>query len=112
MSRSFSSLTTSPADCQHSSGSLATQVLTTRSSAGGDIGCTCEIGCGSSRKIAEMRDACVAPENASRVAGPDATSQGFSSSGFLVFSTDLSFPDRGVGFEACAGRVSVWRGGC
>jgi hypothetical protein len=31
-------LPTSPAFCQRSSGSLARQVITTRSSAGGDIG--------------------------------------------------------------------------
>ena len=48
----------SPADCQRSSGSLARQVRTTRSSAGGDIGWTCEIGGGSSRRIAEMSEAC------------------------------------------------------
>ena len=36
----FSSFPTSPADCQRSSGSLARHVLTTRSSAGGDMGWT------------------------------------------------------------------------
>ena len=57
-----SSLATSPADCQRSSGSFSRQVRTTRSSAGGVMGETCEISGGSSRKIEEIRDACVVPE--------------------------------------------------
>jgi hypothetical protein len=36
----------------------------TRSSDRGDIGATCEIGAGSSRRIEEMSDARLAPENA------------------------------------------------
>ena len=52
---------TSCADCQRSSGSLARQVLTTRSSAGGVIGWTTEIGCGSDVMIAEIRDAWLVP---------------------------------------------------
>ena len=55
---------TSAALCQRWSGSLAKQVPMTRSSAGGDIGRICETGFGSSRRITEMRDARVDPENA------------------------------------------------
>ena len=48
----LSSLLKSPALCQRSSGSLARQVRTTRSSAGGVMGWTVEIGAGSSFMIA------------------------------------------------------------
>src|SRR5437899_182015 len=50
--------------CQRSSGSLIKQFFTTRSSAGGVIGWTAEIGLGSSRKIAEIREAWLDPVNA------------------------------------------------
>lgn len=59
-----SSSLTSFADCQRSSGSLARQFLTTRSSAGGDIGWIEEIGTGSLDMIAVMSDAWLVPENA------------------------------------------------
>jgi len=59
-----SSFPTSPALCQRSSGSFARQVATTRSSAAGDIGWTCEIGAGSSFMIAEISDAWLVPEKA------------------------------------------------
>ena len=52
-----SSRRTSAALCQRSSGSLARQVLTTRSRAGGDIGCAVEIGAGSADMIAVISDA-------------------------------------------------------
>src|SRR6266700_2095432 len=55
---------TSCAVCQRSSGSFARQTLTTRSSAGGDIGVTAEIGCGSEARIAATMLACVFPANA------------------------------------------------
>ena len=60
----FNSLPRSPAFCQRSSGSFARQRRTTRSSAGGVIGATAEMGAGSSFMIEEISDACVAPENA------------------------------------------------
>src|SRR5262249_24822233 len=52
-----SSRLTSAALCQRSSGSLARQVLTTRSSTGGDMGCTVEIDGGSVVMIEEINDA-------------------------------------------------------
>ena len=55
---------TSRAVCQRSSGSLARQVRTTRSSAGGLIGESVEIAAGSSFMIDEMSDAWDEPENA------------------------------------------------
>ena len=60
----FSSLPDRAAFCQRSSGSFARQRLTTRSSAGGVIGDTAEIGAGSSFMIDEMSEAWLAPENA------------------------------------------------
>jgi hypothetical protein len=62
----LSSLPRSAAFCQRSSGSFAKHFFTTRSSAGGDIGVTCEIGGGSSFMIEEISDACVPPANALR----------------------------------------------
>src|SRR5262249_37392137 len=59
-----SSRPTSAADCQRSSGSFARHVFTTRSSAGGDIGCTVEIAGGSAVMIEEISEAWLAPENA------------------------------------------------
>ena len=59
-----SSLPTSPADCHRSSGSFARHVLTTRSSAGGVIGCSVEIGGGSELMIDEISDAWLVPSNA------------------------------------------------
>src|SRR4030095_13736109 len=56
-----SSLTTAPADCQRSSGSLARQVLTTRSNAGGVMGWIAEIGGGSAVLIEGISDARLAP---------------------------------------------------
>jgi hypothetical protein len=55
---------TSAALCHRSSGSFARQVLTTRSSAGGEIGRTAEIGAGSSFMIDEMSEAWVLPSKA------------------------------------------------
>ena len=52
-----SSLAMSPADRQRSSGSFARQVLTTRSSPGGVIGCSVAIGGGSDDMIAVIKDA-------------------------------------------------------
>ena len=60
----LSSLPRSAAFCQRSSGSFARHRRTTRSSAGGVIGATAEMGAGSSFMIDEISDACVAPENA------------------------------------------------
>ena len=57
---------TSRAVCHRSSGSLARQVRTTRSSAGGLIGESDEIGAGSSFMIDEISEACDAPVNAFR----------------------------------------------
>src|ERR1700693_802174 len=51
---------------KRSSASLARQVLTTRSSAGGVIGWSAAIGAGSSFMIAEISDAWLAPEKAFR----------------------------------------------
>ena len=62
----FSSSMTSWAVCQRSSESLARHVLTTRSSAGGDIAWIVEIGDGSSFMIAEMSEAWLMPEKALR----------------------------------------------
>ncbi len=59
-----SSRLTSAALCQRSSGSLARQVRTTRSSAAGTPAATREIGAGSSFMIDEISDAWLAPENA------------------------------------------------
>src|SRR5689334_2302268 len=61
-----SSLLTSCALCQRSSGSLARQVFTTRSRAGGVIGTTVEIGGGSRSRIAAIVLARLDPENAFR----------------------------------------------
>ena len=59
-----SSFLTSRALCQRSSGSLARQVATSRSRAGGDIAATDEIGSGSFDMIAVTSDAWLAPLNA------------------------------------------------
>ena len=56
----LSSLPRSAAFCQRSSGSLARHFFTTRSSAGGDMGCTDEIGGGSADMIAVISDAWLA----------------------------------------------------
>src|ERR1700693_1770329 len=61
-----SSLPRSPADCQRSSGSLARQVLTTRSNPGGDSGWTVEIGAGSLDMIAVISEAWLVPAKAFR----------------------------------------------
>ncbi len=55
---------TSCAVCQRSSGSLARQVLTTLSNAGGVIGATVDTGGGSVPMIDEINDAWLLPENA------------------------------------------------
>src|SRR5436190_18982567 len=55
---------TSCAVCQRSSGSFARQPCTTRSSAGGDIGCTVEMGCGSDARMAATMLAWLLPVNA------------------------------------------------
>ena len=55
---------TSCAVWNRSSGSFERHVLTTRSSAGGVMGWTAEIGCGSVCRIAPIRDAWLTPENA------------------------------------------------
>src|SRR6266851_2803990 len=55
---------TSCAVCQRSSGSFDKQPWTTRSSAGGDIGCTADIGCGSDARIAATMLAWLLPLNA------------------------------------------------
>ena len=60
----LSSLPTSAALCQRSSGSLARHVFTTRSSAGGDIGCDREIGGGSRRHDRRDQRRLARPENA------------------------------------------------
>ena len=60
----LSSLPRSAAFCQRSSGSFARHFFTTRSSAGGDIGCTVEIAGGSLDMIAVISDAWLAAENA------------------------------------------------
>ena len=59
-----SSAATSWALCQRSSGSLARQVRTTRSSAGGARGARAESGGGSDPMIAEIRLAWLLPSNA------------------------------------------------
>ncbi len=59
-----SCLPTSPALCQRSSGSFARQVLTIRSRTAGEEGSTVETGGGSVCRIAPIRDAWLAPENA------------------------------------------------
>src|SRR5262245_7188002 len=60
----LNSLPTSPALCQRSSGSFAMQVFTTRSKAGGDMGCTVDIDGGSEVMIEEINEAWLVPENA------------------------------------------------
>ena len=55
---------TSCAVCQRSSGSFAMQVLTTRSRAGGDMGCTAEMGCGSEARMAATMLAWLLPVKA------------------------------------------------
>ncbi len=60
----FSSLPMSWALCHRSSGSLARQVLTIRSKAGGAIGETWVMGSGWLDMIAEISDAWLVPENA------------------------------------------------
>jgi hypothetical protein len=52
------------ADCHRASGSLATQMRTTRSRACGEAGCSEEIGDGSADMMALIREAWLAPENA------------------------------------------------
>ena len=52
------------ADCSRSSGSFAKQLFTVPSSAGGNKGCTLEIGSGSAARIAAMVYAVVLPSNA------------------------------------------------
>src|SRR5690242_15805059 len=59
-----SSLLMSWALCQRSSGSLARQVFTTRSRAGGVIGCTMDRAGGSEDMIEEINEAWLAPEKA------------------------------------------------
>jgi hypothetical protein len=54
----------SRADCQRSSGSFDKHFLTTRSSAGGVIGCSCAIGGGSVVKMAAIKLARLFPLNA------------------------------------------------
>ncbi len=62
----FSSSSTSCIDWRRSSGSLARQVRTRRSSPGGDSGWTEAIGGGSRSRIEAIRLACVLPSNALR----------------------------------------------
>src|SRR5450631_1634608 len=59
----FNSHTRSLALCQRSSGSLARHFLTTRSSAGGVIGCSVAIGGGSAVRMAAIRLARLFPSN-------------------------------------------------
>src|SRR5215469_9316631 len=60
----FSSLARSLALCQRSSGSFARHCRTTRSRAGGAMGCTCDIGGGSVVRMEAIRLARLRPEKA------------------------------------------------
>ena len=60
----FKSLARSLALCQRSSGSFARHFLTTRSRAGGVIGCKAAIAAGSAVRIAAIKLARLFPENA------------------------------------------------
>src|SRR6266852_765353 len=60
----FNSNSKTRAVCQRSSGSFATHLLTTRSSAEGVIGCKDAMGCGSEERMAAIKLARLLPVNA------------------------------------------------
>ena len=80
---------TSCAVCQRSSGSFARHVRTTRSSAGGDMGCTAEMGCGSDARMAATMLAWLLPVKAHL---PDAISYRTAPSAKISDRASASFP--------------------